>query len=133
MKTILTSSGQIGKFEAADIQTLSDRYIAGGCVYMFDMLGTHSIVDYIEPPIAPIVPESVSMRQARLALLQSGMLSAVNAVVAGMAGAAGDAARIEWEFSNEVQRHKPLVESLAPALGLTSSQLDQLFILANKL
>lgn len=81
----------------------------------------------------PVVPQSVTMRQARLALLGAGLLGNVNAAVAAMPGAAGDEARIEWEFSSEVQRHKPLVQALAPALNLTDAQLDQLFIAAAQL
>ncbi len=80
---------------------------------------------------APLpVPAVVTMRQARLALLQSGMLSQVNTAVAAMPGASGDAARIEWEFSSTVERNRPLVQSLVGALGLTDAQLDDLFRLA---
>lgn len=73
------------------------------------------------------VPQSVTMRQARLALLQAGVLPAVNAAVAAMPGAAGDAARIEWEFSSTVERHRLLVEALGASLGMTAEQLDDLF------
>ena len=76
------------------------------------------------------VPSVVTMRQARLALLQTGKLAQVNAAVANMPGAAGDAARIEWEFSSTVERNRPLVESLGVALGMTDAQLDDLFTLA---
>lgn len=81
-------------------------------------------------PVVPAVPEVVTMRQARLALLQTGLLAQVNTAVANMPGAAGDAARIEWEFSSTVERNHPLVQSLIGALGLTESQLDDLFRLA---
>ncbi len=81
----------------------------------------------------PDVPVAVTMRQARLALLQAGMLATVNGAIAAMPGAAGDAARIEWEFSSEVQRHKPLVLALAPLLGLDDAQLDALFVQAASL
>lgn len=82
-----------------------------------------------KPPEAP-VPRGVTMRQARLALLQIGRLADVNAAIAGMLGPEGEAARIEWEYSQEVQRNKALVLALAPALNLTSEQLDQLFVTA---
>lgn len=78
-------------------------------------------------PVVDPVPEVVTMRQARLALLGVGMLAQVNAAVASMSGAEGDAARIEWEFSSTVERHRPLVLSLIAALGLTDAQLDDLF------
>lgn len=80
------------------------------------------------PP--PKVPESVTMRQARLALLNAGLLATVNTAIAAMPGASGDAARIEWEFSSEVFRHRTLVLSLGAGLGLTAAQLDSLFIVA---
>lgn len=76
------------------------------------------------------VPQSVTMRQARLALVQTGMLTQVNTAVAAMPGAQGDAARIEWEFSSTVERNRPLVQALGAALGLTEAQLDDLFRLA---
>lgn len=75
-------------------------------------------------------PTVVTMRQARLALLQNGMLTQVNDAVAAMSGAQGDAARIEWEFSSTVERNRPLVQALGAALGLTDAQLDDLFQLA---
>jgi hypothetical protein len=70
------------------------------------------------------------MRQARLALLEQGLLTQVNNAVATMPGELGDKARIEWEFSNAVRRDKPLVQVVAASLGLTSQQIDDLFALA---
>jgi hypothetical protein len=75
---------------------------------------------------APVVPAQVTMRQARLALLGAGMLSTVDQAVAGMT----EAARIEWEYAATVERNSQLVAALAPLLGLTEAQLDDLFIQA---
>lgn len=134
MKTIKRADGkQVGKFKEADLEILDDCYRVLGTVYPYSALGEHTIVDYVEPPVVPEpipVPQTVSMRQARLALLQAGKLSAVNSAISSMPGAQGDAARIEWEFSSEVRRNQPLVTALTPVLGMTSEQLDQLFILA---
>lgn len=77
-----------------------------------------------------LVRQVVTMRQARLALLQYGLLGTVQSVVDAMPWAEGDAARIEWEFSSTVERNRPLVQSLATALPLTEQQLDDLFRLA---
>lgn len=77
-----------------------------------------------------LVPEAVTMRQARIALAQAGKLTTVNSVIAAMTGTQGDIARIEWEFSNEVKRNQPLVLALIPVLGMTSGEIDQLFITA---
>lgn len=78
-------------------------------------------------------PKEVTMRQARLALLGAGKLVAVNAAIAAMPGAPGEAARIEWEFSSTVKRQSVLIAQLAGGLGLTTSDLDDLFALANTL
>lgn len=77
---------------------------------------------------APVVPASVTMRQARLALLGAGKLADVQTAIDALPEPTKTAAMIEWEYSNEVQRHNGLVSSLGPALGLTSEQIDQLFI-----
>ena len=82
-----------------------------------------------EVPSDP-VPKVVSMRQARLALLGAGLLAQVNTAVANMPGAEGDAARIEWEYAQEVRLDSPLVAGLSAALGLTDETLDNLYKVA---
>jgi hypothetical protein len=83
------------------------------------------------PPVSPPpVPTVVTMRQARLALLQTGRLEQVNSAIATMPGVDGEAARIEWEFSSTVERNRPLVQGLRPSLGLSEADLDDLFRLA---
>jgi len=81
----------------------------------------------LPPPEPPRVPQEVTMRQARLALAGAGKLEAVSAAIESLPESQRIAARIEWEYSGSVQRTKPLVLALAPALGMTSAQLDQLF------
>lgn len=67
-----------------------------------------------------LVPDSVSMRQAQLALLAIGQLAAVNAAVA----AQPQATQVAWAASATVQRNDPMVNSMATALGI---DLDTLF------
>lgn len=80
------------------------------------------------PPAPPVVPASVTMRQARLALLGAGLLDYIDAAINGLPSPQKEAARIEWEYSQEVQRHNGFVSVLAPMLGLTDAQTDALFI-----
>lgn len=75
----------------------------------------------------PAKVQSVTMRQARLALLAAGKLSAVNAAIAAMPGELGEAARIEWEFASDVRKDSPLIAGLAASLGLSPGELDALF------
>lgn len=95
-------------------------------------VGPDEIFSETQP--APVVgsglPLVVTMRQARLALLKSGQLAAVNSAIASMPGEAGEAARIEWEFSSTVERNREYVKQIAVGLGMSDKQLDDLFILA---
>ena len=76
---------------------------------------------------------AVSMRQARLALLQSDLLSSVDGALNALPEPDKSAAMIEWEYATEVRRASPLVESLSAALSLSPEQLDDLFNLAETL
>ena len=77
------------------------------------------------------VPLEVTMRQAKLALLQYGLLDQVNAAIANMPGIQGEAARINWEYASTVKRTDPLAVNLAMLFSLSEDQLDNLFILAD--
>ena len=85
------------------------------------------------PPAPPVVPAAVTMRQARLALLGAGLLPSIDSSIDSLPSPQKEAARIEWEYSQEVQRHNGFVSVLAPMLGLTSAQIDALFIGAAQL
>jgi hypothetical protein len=77
------------------------------------------------------VPASVTMRQARLALLAVGKLATIETVIAGIEPVEQrQAIQIEWEYAQTVDRTSPWVASLAPALGLSAEDLDSLFIFA---
>jgi len=88
-----------------------------------------NIEDVIAESLKVIPPSIVSMRQARLALLQSGLLSTVNAAIA----AGGDADKIEWEYAADVDRNSPLVQNMKVGLNLSDTDLDNLFTLASTL
>ena len=82
------------------------------------------------------VPQEVTMRQGRLALLSAGLLDLVEGALDAMPETtpqevfAKKAARIEWDKSQTIQRHKGLTVTLAGVLGLTNQQIDDLFRLA---
>lgn len=76
---------------------------------------------------APVVPEVVTMRQARLALLQSGLLQTVTDAIAT---GTDEAIKIEWEYATDVKRDWPSLVALTTSLGITDADLDNLFTLA---
>lgn len=82
----------------------------------------------LEKPLSTVV----TMRQARLALMNAGLLEAVEEAVAGLPGDAGKAARIDWEYATELRRDHPLVASLAATLGLSDDALNDLFRAASE-
>ena len=84
---------------------------------------------YVPPePEPPYVPTSVTMRQARLALLGAGLLASIDAAIGSLPSPQKEAARIEWEYATEVQRSSGLVPMMKVALGLDDAALDALFI-----
>ena len=85
------------------------------------------IVSYIREKTLPSV---LTMRQARLALLQAGLLATVeDAIMNGT----DEAMKIEWEYATEVRRDWTSLIALTEALGMTSDELDNLFILGGSL
>jgi hypothetical protein len=81
-----------------------------------------------DPPPPASVPTVATMRQARLALLNIGKLDDVEAAIAAIPDATQRrAAQIEWEFAATVERNSALLASLASTIGLTETDLDDLF------
>lgn len=130
MKALITASGQFGPFTS--IETLDDRYLCDGCDYQFSVIGDATIGDYTPPPPPPPpVPESVTRRQARQALLLRGKLSLVQPAIDAIADATQRGLiQIEWDDSQVFERHRPTLIALATAIGLSATDLDDLFIFA---
>jgi hypothetical protein len=93
----------------------------------------------VEPPpeVPPVevegVPQEVTMRQAQLALLGAGLLDTVEAAIAQMLASGtveGKAAHITWTKSATVRRDNTLIATMQAQLGLTSEQVDNLFVTA---
>jgi len=77
-----------------------------------------------------IVPQSVEMRQARLALFTNGHLATVEAALDGLTEPTRTAALIDWNFAQTVRRDNALTQSMIAILSLTETQADDLFIQA---
>lgn len=76
------------------------------------------------------IPASVTMRQARLALLHAGLLDNVDTAIDSLTSPQKETARIEWDYSSEVVRGRPLVSLIGIALGLDEDGLNDLFVQA---
>ncbi len=113
----ILENNQIVNTIIADLEFMQQQYPLGN-------------YEQVQEVVIPAIPAVVTMRQARLALLQIGKLSQVDAAIATLPSPQKEEAQIEWQYSNEVQRHNGFVSSLAPALGLTEPDIDNLFIIA---
>ncbi|SFM92885.1 hypothetical protein [Nitrosomonas communis] len=82
--------------------------------------------EHITPRLNP-VPQEINADQARLALLEAGLLDVVNQYIAQ---SNDDELKIRWEYGGKLLRNSPYIASAAVALGLTDAQLDELFIRA---
>lgn len=81
--------------------------------------------------LPPPVPQSVTRRQARQALLLHGLLENVDPLIAAIPDATQRGlAQIEWGDSQDFERNRPLLILIGTALGLDSAGLDALFIQA---
>lgn len=85
-----------------------------------------------QPIDAPtnLVPQVITMRQARLALLQVGLLSSITTAISQLPSPQKEEAEIEWEYSQVVDRNWAFVVSIGESLSL---DLDNLFSLASTL
>jgi hypothetical protein len=95
--------------------------------------GEYSIVDLTLAELDARKVQSVSMRQARLALLGAGILGQVQPFIDSLLSPEKEAAQIEWEYAASVERTSPLVTGLVASLGLSDADLDNLFQTASEL
>ena len=87
---------------------------------------------YPEPTSPPevIVPQRITARQARLALLEAGFLDDVEAIIDALPANVRAQVRIEWDRATHVERGSQVTQMVATALGLTAAQVDDLFVAA---
>ena len=78
--------------------------------------------------IPKVVPQSITPLQAKLQLLKLGLLDEVEALVTG-----DRTAQLYWEYASVVERDNAVLLLMANSIGLTSEQVDEMFIEASKL
>lgn len=75
-----------------------------------------------------LIPKQISMRRARLLLIDRGLLSTVEGAIASLPEPDKSKAEIEWNTSSYIFRNKAFVLSIAQGLGWSEEYLDNLFI-----
>ena len=82
-----------------------------------------------EASLVPLVPQQVSPRQIRQALTRAGLRDAVEYAVSVIDQDVKD----WWEYSTVFERQNPQVIGMAAALGVSDSQVDDLWRLGDSL
>jgi hypothetical protein len=119
----------VGMTDQQFAEWVRDRSVPG------DATDVSIVSAYTPPEVIPETPapSTITMRQARQALYQAGLLDQANAFIAAIPGSDGDKARIAWEYAGDVERANPLVAQIAASLGLSDQQVDDLFTLGASL
>lgn len=90
--------------------------------------------DTSHDPPAVVVPQIVTRRQARQALLLRGLLDQIEPAIQSLPDELQRGmALIEWQDSLNFERTRPLVIKIGEILGLNSEGLDELFVFASTL
>lgn len=112
--------------EASPDFAASQGWIAAGNA----QIGWVLVAGQLQPPDPNSlpVPRAVTMRQARLQLIEDELLDDIEAALNAITNPKQrEKAKAEWEHSREVQRTHPLVNAVLAGLGYTSAQVDELF------
>ena len=95
-------------------------------------------IENIDIPTAPFppkvleenkVPAIISTLQGKLQLLNLGLIDTIEAIISQ----SGQAEKIYWKDSTTWERSSPILNRLAPVIGMNQESLDQFFIDASKL
>jgi DnaJ-domain-containing protein 1 len=82
----------------------------------------------------PVIPQKVTRRQARQALLLRGRLDQIQPAIDALVDPTQRAlAQIEWDDSQDFERDRPLLIQIGTAIGLDAAGLDDLFVYASTL
>ena len=98
--------------------------------YIVEVIGGATITRMHEGGASGAVMPIVSMRQAKLALMQAGRLGAVEAAINSLDEPARTEALIDWQSATVVERSHPRLALIAAAAGLSQAELDELFAAA---
>jgi len=106
-------------------ETTEGQTLQEGEIEMIEGVPT---IGWVIQDVRVSTPQSITPRQARLILLQYGLLDDIEAMVA-----TDKAMEIWWEYSLEILRDNEHIKTAAIALNITDEQLDQMFIDGSKL
>lgn len=78
-------------------------------------------------PIPEPVPYEISLWRAKAVLAASGLLETVEAMIVALPAPDGDIVRLAWNNAAPLVRDGATIAALAPQMGLTDEQIDNMF------
>lgn len=90
-------------------------------------------IDQAIAQFALLGKSTITNRQCKLALLSINKYQAVIDFIESLPEPQKTQAKIEWDFANDIERDNPLFNVVVDGIGLTSSEVDDLFSLAKTL
>ena len=118
---VLRSDGALVAWDPADGRPVD---IEGHAGQTWAEDGSPAPAAFVAPP-AP-VPQTISAMQAKVALSRAGLLTSVQTWVNSQSAET----QLIWNSASSFDRGSALIASAAVALGLTSAQVDALFVTA---
>lgn len=90
--------------------------------------GQHRAITPPEPP--PVIPDKVLRLQAKIALLNAGLLDKVETYVSDPK--TDQVTKLAWAEAHEFTLASPVLLKIADAVGISPAKLQELFIAAGK-
>jgi len=82
----------------------------------------------------PIVPSTITARQLRLQLVLNGFdLNTIDLIIDSLPEPNKSIAKVSWEYATTFEREHQMLALIAQQLGITETELDTIFINAEKL
>lgn len=97
--------------------------------------GLYGTVGDFVPPPAPVasIPTAIQMRQFRLELLNRNLLESVQPAINSITDDVNrQRVQIEWDYSTAINRNAGWFNQIATAMGLSTQDLDSIFVEASK-
>ena len=130
MRVFINKNGDKFGFDEVKEETIQPDWVEcfpnddGEFYDSYNIDGTPDL-DYV---VKQDIPESITPLQAKLQLLEMGLLGEVDTLVAN-----DRKVQLYWEYALSIERYNDILLSMATQLGLTDEQLDNMFIEASKL
>lgn len=122
-------SGEVERRDATTGMMLSNTVLADVSAFITVIALTQAkIAAPVNTPAPPL--QTVSKFQAKVALLSAGLLDTVETYMA--AASTPRITKLAWAEAQEFKRGSPTVLAMAALLGLSSAQIDQLFVDASR-